>query len=56
MNMCIAEVITKQSEVIGIMSTVIDHLAAVVLQHGAIDDADLALMQQAALMKEEIKE
>ncbi len=45
----------KQSEIIGMMSTIIDHLAVVVMQHSAIDDADLELMKQAALMQEEIE-
>lgn len=55
MKQCIGEVLEVQSEIIQMQTKIIDHLAAALLQHGAIDDADLEMMQQAARMQEQVK-
>lgn len=55
MKQCIGEVLEVQSEIIQMQTKIIDHLAAALLQHGAIDDADLEMMQQAARIQEQVK-
>lgn len=48
MKQCIAEVLETQSEIIQLQRNVIDRLAATLLQHGMIEEEELAMMQQAA--------
>ena len=48
MKQCIAEVLETQSEIIQLQRNVIDRLAAALLQHGMIEEEELAMMQQAA--------
>lgn len=51
---CIAELLDKQSEIIKLQTEIIDRLAAVVLQHGMIEDEELRMIQQAAKMQGEV--
>lgn len=45
MKQCIAEVLETQSEIIQLQRNVIDRLAATLLQHGMIEEEELAMMQ-----------
>ena len=56
MKQCIAEVLETQSEIIQLQRNVIDRLAATLLQHGMIEEEELAMMQQAADMQRGIEE
>lgn len=56
MKLCIAEVLDKQSEIIKLQTDIIDRLAAVVLQHGMINEEELEMMQQAANLQKDIEE
>ena len=56
MKLCIAEVLDKQSEIIRLQTGIIDRLAAVVLQHGMIEEEELKIMQQAANLRKDIEE
>ena len=42
MKQCIAEVLETQSEIIQLQRNVIDRLAATLLQHGMIEEEELA--------------
>lgn len=55
MKSCIAETLDKQMEIIVLQAEIIDHLALALMQHGAIEDADLEMMQRAAKMQEKMK-
>lgn len=55
MKQCIAEVLETQSEIIQLQRNVIDRLAATLLQHGMIEEEELAMMQQAADLQRGIK-
>ena len=54
MKPCIAELLDKQSEIIKLQTEIIDRLAAVVLQHGMIEDKEQRMIQQAAKMQGEV--
>lgn len=56
MKQCIAEVLETQSEIIQLQRNVIDRLAAALLQHGMIEEEELAMMQQAADLQRGIEE
>ena len=56
MKQCIAEVLETQSEIIQLQRNIIDHLAATLLQHGMIEEEELAMMQQAADLQRGIEE
>lgn len=55
MKPCIAELLEKQGEIIKFQTEIIDRLAAVVLQHGMIEDEELIMIQQAARMQGEME-
>lgn len=56
MKQCIAEVLETQSEIIQLQRNVIDRLAAALLQHGMIEEEELAMMQQVADLQRGIEE
>lgn len=56
MKSCIADLLDKQAEIIKLQTDIIDRLAAALLQHGTLDDAELEMIQQAAKMQEEIND
>lgn len=49
----IADLLDKQAQIITMQTGIINRLAAVVLQHGMIDDEELRLMKKTADMIEE---
>ncbi|MCU6783956.1 hypothetical protein OCV46_08370 [Anthropogastromicrobium aceti] len=49
----IADLLDKQAQIIAMQTGIINRLAAVVLQHGMIDDEELRLMKKTADMIEE---
>lgn len=55
MKLCIAEVMETQSEIIQLQTRIIDRLAAVVLQHGMIEETELEMIQQAADLQKGIE-
>ncbi len=56
MKSCIAETLDKQMEIIKLQAEIIDRLSLALMQHGAIADADLEMLQRAAKMQEEMQE
>lgn len=49
----IADLLDKQAQIITMQTGIINRLAAVVLQHGMIEDEELRLMKKTADMIEE---
>ena len=56
MKLCISEVVDGQARIIQLQTKLIDRLALALLQHGTIEDEELAMIKEAADLQKDMKE
>lgn len=55
MKKTLAETVDLLSKIIRLQTDIIDRLSIELLQHGEIEDAELELIQKAAMMQDEMR-
>lgn len=56
MKSCISYVLEKQSQIISLQNDIVDCLAIAALQHGMIEEEELAMIKEAADLQKGLEE